>query len=79
MTVKVNSWLSQCQLTLIKLVSTTHFNCKTTPTNDTDYSCSMKPIELFNQSYGFNIMPLVIDSLGVDTHIYIQISAQKQF
>ena len=48
-TVKVNSWLTQnAKLTLIRLVTTMRFNCKATPTNDTDYrySCHLKAVEL---------------------------------
>ena len=40
-----------------------HINAKLTPTNDTDYSCHIKVVEL--------IMPLVINSLGgEDTHTH---------
>ena len=46
MTVKVNAWLTQCYITVIRLVSMTHFNYKTTPTNDTDYRCNIKAVEL---------------------------------
>ena len=38
------------------------------PTNDTDYSCHIKAVKLVNQSCGVHIMPLVITSLGADTH-----------
>ena len=31
---------------LIRLVSTTYINAKATPTNDTDYSCHIKVVEL---------------------------------
>ena len=44
-----------------------HFNCKATPTNDTDYSCHKKLQNLFNHSYGsisHHITPLFITSLG---------------
>ena len=37
---------------------------KAIPTNNTDYSCYMKAVELVNQSYVVHIMPLVINSLG---------------
>ena len=39
LTVKVNSWLIQCQLTLIRLIFMMCFNCKAMPTNNMDYSC----------------------------------------
>ena len=44
MTFKVNSWLTQ--LTLIRLVSMMHFNCKVKPTKCIDYSCHIKVVEL---------------------------------
>ena len=45
-TVKANSWLTQHQLTLITLVSMMHINCKAIPTNDTNYSCHTKVVEI---------------------------------
>ena len=44
--VAVKFWLTQCYLTLIRLVSMMHFNCKAMPTNDTNYSCHIKAVEL---------------------------------
>ena len=32
--------------TLIKLIYMVHLNCKDTSTNDTDYNCHIKPVEL---------------------------------
>ena len=57
MIVEVNSWLIQCQLTFTRLVSMMHFDCKATPTNNTDDSCHIKSVEHVNQSYRYNIMP----------------------
>ena len=45
-TVKVNSWLTKHYLTLIKLVSTMHFSSKAMPTNNINYSCHIKAVEL---------------------------------
>ena len=73
-------WIIQCWLTLIKLVSTMCFYSKATPTNDFDYSCHIKVYNLFNQSYGAHITPLVNNSLG-DGHTYIctnRLPRQKQ-
>ena len=55
------------------LVTMTHTDAKATPTNDTNYSCHIKAIELtyITQSYGsisHHIMSLVINSLRVDTY-----------
>ena len=46
LTVKVNSWLTQHLLTLIRFVSMMHFNCKDTPTNDTKDSCHIQSVEV---------------------------------
>ena len=46
----------------------THFSCKAMPTNNTDYNCHLKVVELVNQSYRVHVMPL---SVSVDTHIHI--------
>ena len=43
-------------LALIRLVSMTHFNCKATPNNITDYGCHTKAIKLVNQSYEVHTM-----------------------
>ena len=52
-------------------------NAKATPTNDTNYSCHIKAIVLFNQPYEVHIMPLVIDSLrGRHTCIHIHMNAR---
>ena len=48
---------------------------KATPTNNTDYSCHINAYNLFNQSYVYmshHIMPLVINSLGVDVHAHVR-------
>ena len=48
-----------------------HINAKATPTNDTDYRCYIKAIDLINQSYGVYIAVLVINNLkGGDTHTH---------
>ena len=44
------------------------FYSKAMPTNDTDYSCHIKVMDLFSQSYRIHIMLLVIYSLGAETH-----------
>ena len=68
MTVKVNAWFTQCYITIIRLLYMTHFNCKVTPTNYTDYSCNIKAVELVEpRSMSHHIMPLVITSLRVGT------------
>ena len=36
-------------------VSTMHFNSKNTPTNDTNYSCHIKAVELVSPSYWIQI------------------------
>ena len=64
MTVIVNKRLIQCWLTLVRLVTMTRSNFNATPTTDSNCSCHIKAVELFNQSYGVHIMPLVINSLG---------------
>ena len=46
------------------LVFMTRYDSKTTPSADNDYRCHIKAYNLFNQSYGVHITPLVIDSLG---------------
>ena len=38
-------------------------DAKVTLTNDTNYSCHIKPYNLFNQSYKVYITPLVINPL----------------
>ena len=55
-----------------------------TPTDDTDYSCHTKAVELVepiilgpNHATSCHITPLIIKALGTDTHI--QTSPQKQF
>ena len=54
-----------------------HFNSKITPTSDINYSCCIKVAELIliDVSYvvhiSHHIMLLVIHSLGVYTHTYI--------
>ena len=49
-------------------------NAKTTPINDTDYNCHITAVELsLTNHMGFIsclIMPLVINSLGADTHTH---------
>ena len=40
------------------------------PTNNTDYSCYIKIVELvYKSSYGIHIMPLVINSLRAHTEV----------
>ena len=69
--IKETNGLYRTKLLLFcKLVSTTYFNSKATSTSATDYSCHIKVIEVVNQSYGIHIMPLVINCLGGDTHVY---------
>ena len=67
---ETNGLYSTKLLLFCKLVSTTYFNSKAMSTNATDYSCDIKVIELVNQSYGIHIMPLAINCLGGDTHVY---------
>ena len=53
-----------------------HMDNKVTPTDNTDYNYHIKPYNLFNQSYGVYITPLVINSLRsghTDTHRHTQI------
>ena len=45
-------------------------NCKATPINHNNYSCHITAVELVYQSYGVHVTPLVINSLGVDTHTH---------
>ena len=48
-----------------------HINAKAIPTNDTDYRCYIKAVELVNQSYGVYIAALVFNSLeGGDIHTH---------
>ena len=47
----------------------TPFNSKAMLTTDNNSSYHIKDRALVYQSYGFHIMPLVINSLGVDTHV----------
>ena len=54
----------------------TRKDAKVMLTNDTDYSCHIQPYNLFNQSYGVYITPLVINSLGGS--VYTDICGQKQ-
>ena len=60
----------QCYLNLIKLVSTTYYISKATPTNNTNYSCHINVVELaivltnHIRSILCHIMLLVINSLG---------------
>ena len=42
----------------------TRINAKATPINNNDYSCHITAVELVNQSYEVDIMPLVINNLG---------------
>ena len=71
-------------LAFTRLVSVTSFNCKATPTNDTNYSCHIKAVELLNQSYRVHIMPKItppiINSLrGGHTHAdFLDISNFKK-
>ena len=46
MTVKTKAIANRVLATLIKLVSTTYINVKVMPTNDTNYSCHIKTLEL---------------------------------
>ena len=51
-----------------------HINAKAIPTNDTDYRCYIKAVELVNQSYGVYIAALVFNSLeGGDIHTHTHI------
>ena len=53
-----------------------------TPTMDNDYSCHIKAIELFNQSYRVHIMPLVINSLGsrhTQAHMHTDFADKSNF
>ena len=50
---------------------TMHMDAKVMPTDDIDYSCHIKPWNIFNQSYRVYITPLIINSLRrADTQIY---------
>ena len=56
-------------LTLIRLVSTTCFNCKATPTKDINYSCFRTCLAKYMGSLSCHITALVITSLrGGHTH-----------
>ena len=52
----------------IMMVFMMYINAKGMPTKDTENSSCIKAINLFNQLYSVHIMPLVINSLGVDIH-----------
>ena len=62
-------------------VSTMHMNAYVMPTNDIDYNCHIKAIELINQSYrsiSHHMTSLVINSLGGGhTHARIQTFAGR--
>ena len=51
----------------------THMDAYVMPTKDTDYNCHIKAIELILTNHigsiSHHIMPLVINSLGLDTHV----------
>ena len=52
------------------------------PTNDTNYSCKIRLQNLFNQTYGFYIMPLVVTSLRgghIDNHTYTHVVDKINF
>ena len=60
-------------LSVVDLVSMMLFNSKVMLTNNTDYSCHIKVLELFEpilimQFISCQIMVLVINNLGEDTH-----------
>ena len=60
-----------CLLSLIRLVSMMLFNFKETSTNDTDYSCHMKAVELVYPIILDPYTSLVINSLrGGDTYTH---------
>ena len=44
--VKMNSWLTQSYLTLNRFGYYDAFECTATQTNDTNYSCHIKAVEL---------------------------------
>ena len=60
----VTNGLYNDSLLLCRFVSMTVFNFKTMSTNYADYRCHIEVVKLFSQSYGVQIMPLVIYSLG---------------
>ena len=69
-------------LTLIGLVSMTLMDAYVTPTNNIDYSCLIKAIELVLTNHmgsiSHHITPLVINSLGDGhTHARIQTFADR--
>ena len=49
-----------------------HFNSKATPTNDTNYNCLIKAVELLQSSYQYLLL------LGADAHIHTR-HQQNQF
>ena len=55
-----------------------HMDAKVMPTDDTDCSCHIKPLNLFNQSRRVYITPLVINSLeGGHTHTHTHTHTHK--
>ena len=55
--------------TLIRLVSTVSFTIKATPTNNTDYSCHTKVVDILKPII-WGIIPLVFNYLRVGTHMH---------
>ena len=65
---------------LIRLVFMMHITAEAMPTNDTDYRCYIKAIDLINQSYGVYIAALVINSLeGGHTHTHTHTQTQHRY
>ena len=58
-------------------MSTAHTNAKATPINDNDYSCHITAVELHMMSISCCITPLVINSIGADTHTHTHTHTHK--
>ena len=55
-----------------------HMDAKVTPIDNTDYSCYIKPKNLFNQSHRVYITSLVINSLRAGTYTHTHTHAHIQ-
>ena len=66
----MNLWLTQCYLTIIRLVSTTHFDSKATPTTETDYSCNIKAVKL--------VRPIIWDPYDATSYVLLASGADTQ-
>ena len=66
-------------VSIIRLVSMTHFNFKAMLTNGTEYTAAIQKLhKLFSQSYGVHIMPLLLADKG-QTHTHMPTFYTKHF